>query len=70
MSIEQMVERLAARGLLSCTHILNIWQTADGKQWGASIEATFQRDDTEVYGNSLREVLEELMRRTNRGADL
>lgn len=69
LTVEKMVERLATRGLLPREHNLVIWQTIDG-QWGVGIETGLRADDIDVLAGSLKEALAELMRWTNRGADV
>lgn len=70
MNTEQLITRLASRGLLPCEHNLMVWQCVDDGQWGAAIETPYFSYNTEAYGGSLHESLENLMRTLNRGADL
>ncbi len=59
MDIEQIIERLAARGLMESEHNLTIWQcVAPPYPWGAAI--TTHNSETTAYGQSLREALETL----------
>jgi len=68
LTVEEMVERLATRGLMPSDHNLTIWQCADGEPWGAAI--TWHNGEKTAYGSSMREALEGLMQATNRAADL
>jgi hypothetical protein len=70
MSTEQMIMRLASRGLLPCEHNLMIWECVGDGQWGVSVDASCHAYRAEAYGGSLREALENLMRAVNRTADL
>jgi hypothetical protein len=69
-TLEDLVTRLATRGLLPNEHSLTIWQHADGSGWGAAVEAIWPGAGVEGHGETLTGALEELMRNVNRGADL
>jgi hypothetical protein len=70
LSVVEMVERLAARGLLPCEHNLEVWQCADGDTWGAAINAADPKLNIEGFGDSMEAALAALMVMANRGADL
>jgi hypothetical protein len=71
MNTEEMLTRLAARGLVPCEHNITIWQFADGTGlWGASVDAPYTQFRTTACGATIKDALANLMRATNRGADL
>lgn len=68
-SLDAMVRRLAARGLLPCEHKISIWQHADNSGWGAAVETPYRAFQAEGHGEKIEAALEALMRETNRSAD-
>jgi hypothetical protein len=64
MSIEEMIVRLATRGLLPCEHNLTIWHTIDGK-WGVAIQDAYEKENVQALKGSLKEALEDLIIQTN-----
>ena len=70
LTVEQMITRLATRGLFPCEHNLTVWQHADGSGWGASVDGALSMHREDAEGETLEDALANLMRRLNRGADV
>lgn len=71
LTVEQMLTRLATRGLVPCEHNITIWQFADGTgNWGVAVDAPYTQYRTKAEGRTIEEALYNLMCATNRGADV
>jgi hypothetical protein len=70
VSIENLISRLATRGLLPCEHNLTIWQHADCSGWGVAIDSAHAAFKVQAHGETIEEALKALMIQLNRGADL
>lgn len=70
MSVEEMVRRLVARGLVPREHCLLLWQHADNTGFGAAIETAYPAFQADCHGETLEAALEGLLVALNRAADL